>query len=265
MVKEKIEEALEINPAQAMDKICDFIQKEIDGADAEGGVLGLSGGLDSSITAAICSKALGGENVLGIFMPEKDMTDPQNYEDVEKIVEKFNIDSKRIEISSIFEKVKNEIEFNEKAKIANANLKVRIRMILLYYYANMYDYLVVGTSNKSEIKCGYFTKYGDGAADIFPMASLYKTQTRKLAKEIGVPQNIIEKKPSAGLWEGQTDEDELGLPYSKIDRIYAGLEIGLTPSEIADAIEVQEEEVQRFIEMEENSKHKLEKPPAPSL
>lgn len=237
----------------------------MDEAGARGAVLGLSGGLDSSLTAALCSRSLEEENVLALFMPEEGVTDPRDYEDVEELSREFGIELKKIEISPIFERMKNEIGPEKEDKMADANLKVRIRMVLLYYHANLYEYLVVGTSNKSEIKCGYFTKYGDGVADISPTAPLYKTQVRKLAKKMGVPQNIIEKEPTAGLWEGQTDESELGLPYSKIDRIYAGLEVGLDPEEISEAIDVSKEEVQEFIELEKRTRHKIVEIPSPSL
>ncbi len=262
--KEKIEKALEFDVEKAKTKIIDFIQDRVDEAGAQGVVLGLSGGIDSALTAALCSKSLG-DNVLAIFMPEEGVTDPQDYEDVQELSQEFGIRLKEIEISSIFEKMKEEIEPEKKSRMADANLKVRIRMILLYYHANLLNYLVVGTNNKSELKCGYFTKYGDGAADISPAVSLYKTQVKELAREIGVPQNIIDKEPTAGLWEGQTDESELGLPYPKIDRIYAGLEIGLNPEEISKAIDVSKEEVQEFIELEKSTRHKVVDIPSPSL
>lgn len=262
---EKIEKILEIDPIETKDKIVKFIREKIEDAGAGGTVLGLSGGLDSSAAAFLCAEALGEENVLAVFMPEEGVTSPENFEDVKKIADELGIKLQNVEISPILGGVKDEIGFDEEEKIANANLKARIRMLILYYYANLLGYLVVGTSNRSELRCGYFTKYGDGAADLLPMGSLYKTQVRKIAQEVGVPQDIIDKTPSAGLWKGQKDEEELGLSYDKIDRIYAGADAGLNDSEIADAIAVEKSTVQEFKSREESSKHKLQKPPAPKL
>ncbi|KXA92978.1 hypothetical protein AKJ64_01735 [candidate division MSBL1 archaeon SCGC-AAA259E17] len=261
-----IEKILKINPERTVKKIKKFIQNKVEEAGSRGVVLGLSGGLDSSTTAFLCSEALKDKNILAISMPEKGITDPQNVEDSERIARDLGIKFQKIGISSIFEKIKGEIAPGEEGeKHADGNLKARIRMVILYYHSNLLDYLVVGSSNKSELKCGYFTKYGDGASDLLPLGSLYKTQVRKIAKEIGVPQKIIDKKPSAELWKGQRDSQELGLAYDKIDKIYAGFEAGLSEKEIAESADVSQSTVREFKLRKENSKHKLQRPPKPTL
>ncbi|KXA90297.1 hypothetical protein AKJ57_04260 [candidate division MSBL1 archaeon SCGC-AAA259A05] len=261
----KIEKILEIDARSTVDKIKNFIQNKVKEAGSRGAVLGLSGGLDSSTAAFLCSKALKDRDVLAISMPEKGITDPQNVEDSERIAKDLGIKFQKIEISPIFEKIKEEIGSGEEKKNADGNLKARIRMIILYYHSNLFDYLVVGTSNKSELKCGYFTKYGDGAADLLPLGALYKTQVRKIAKEIGVPQDIIDKTPSAELWRGQKDSQELGLTYDKIDKIYAGLEAELSEKEIVEAVNVPLSTAREFNLRKKNSKHKLQSPPTPAL
>ncbi len=259
-VRKDIEKSLEINTSEVKEKMVQFISDKIDEADSEGAIIGLSGGLDSSTVTYLSVEAVGKENVLGLFMPEKEVTEKQDFEDVEKIVKDLKIDSKTMPINSIQKKIKNKVDANEEEKLALANMKARIRMLLLYYYANSLNYLVIGTSNKSELKCGYFTKYGDGAADIIPMGPIYKTQVKKIAKKIGVPKNIIKKQPTAGLWKDQTDKKELGLPYEKIDKIYKGLELDLNKSEIAEALELEKSQVEKFEKMEKNSEHKRKGP-----
>lgn len=262
---EKIEKKLKIPLDETRQEIINFIRRKVKDAETGGVVLGLSGGLDSSTTAFLCAEALGEENVLALFMPEKEVTDSKNAEDVKKVAETLGIKLKTLNISSIAEKIEEKVNFKESAKIANANLRARTRMVILYYYSNSLNYLVAGGSNKSELRCGYFTKYGDGASDILPIGSLYKTQVRKIAREIGVPERIIKKPPSADLWKGQKDEKELGLPYEKIDRIYVGIDIGLKESEIAETLNIKESKVREFKAREKNSKHKLRRPPAPQL
>ncbi len=259
-VRKEIEKNLEINVSETKSGMIQFIKNKVGKAGAEGAVIGLSGGLDSSTIAYLTVKALGKEKVLAVFMPEKGVTEEKDFEDVEKIVKDLKIDSKTIPVNSILKKIKNKVGASEKEQMSLANMKARIRMLILYYFANKFNYLVVGTSNKSEYKCGYFTKYGDGASDIDPMGSIYKTNVKKIAKEVGVPKRIIKKQPSAGLWKDQTDEKELGLSYEKIDKIYKGLEMGFSETKIAKALGIKKSEVEKFEKMEKNSQHKREGP-----
>ncbi len=262
---EIIEEALKFDSKKAKEKIVDFIREIVKKAGAKGIVLGLSGGLDSSTTAYLCVEALDKDRFTAIFMPEEDVTRKQSVKDAHKVAEDLGIELKETEISRIIKTFEKELDFKKEKRIATANLKARTRMVITYYYANLYNHLVVGGSNKTEIKAGYFTKYGDGACDFKPLGSLYKTQVRELARELGVPEGIIKKEPTADLWRGQKDEDELGLPYDKIDRIFIGLEKNLEIEEIAEIVKVSKSKVQEFIKREKNSQHKIRPVPIPDL
>jgi NAD+ synthase len=202
-----------------VDKISSWIKERTDEAGSEGVVLGLSGGLDSSVAAVLCKKALG-ERVLGLILPCE--SNPEDEKDVLNLADKFNIKTEKIDLGNLFNSFLEILP--EKEKLARANLKPRLRMIVLYYYANNLNYLVAGCSNKSEVSVGYFTKYGDGAADILPLGELLKSEVRELAKTLDIPKEIIEKTPSAGLWEGQTDEDELGISYEELDKAIRAIE-----------------------------------------
>jgi NAD+ synthase len=211
-------------------RISEWIRKRVREAGAKGVVLGMSGGLDSSVTAVLCKKAFP-DTTLGLIMPC--FSSKEDVAHAKMVANKFGIATKEIDISDIFKfflNILEEREYDEEAKegidIAVANLKPRIRMICLYYFANKLNYLVVGTGNKSELSIGYFTKYGDGAADLLPLGDLLKTEERKLAEELDIPRAIIEKVPSAGLWAGQTDESEIGMSYDELDKILLAMESG---------------------------------------
>lgn len=182
-------------------------------------VFGLSGGIDSSVLAFVLEKALGGENVFALHLPYDLTGSRRDLRDAFKIAGLTRINLSVFPIKDACTELYNTIWMP--SKLAKANIQARTRMIVLYSFANTKKALVAGSSNRSELMLGYFTKYGDGACDIMPIASLYKTEVIKLAKWLGIPKEIIEKKPSAGLWRGQTDEKELGLNYKKIDAILA--------------------------------------------
>lgn len=206
------------------DKISAFINSKVREAGATGAVIGLSGGIDSTLTAYLATWALGPEKVLGILLPEKGVTSEQDIEDALEVTRLLGIDHKLIEISPVLRAFSSGIrDFDETNLIANGNLKARIRMCILYYHANLMNRMVVGTGNKTEILLGYFTKYGDGGVDIEPIGGLYKTQVRALARYMSIPGKIVEKIPTAGLWPGQTDEGELGMTYETADKILSML------------------------------------------
>ena len=208
-----------------INEIVAWIKNQIQDAGAKGCVLGLSGGLDSSVVGILCKKAFP-EGVLGLLMPcfsrEEDLKDAQ------ELAEKFSIPTKLIDLkpacNQLYVQLEGKAYDGKEMNLAIANLKPRLRMITLYYHANKLNYLVVGTGNKSEASMGYFTKYGDGGVDILPLGGLLKSQVKELAKELGIPAKIINKKPSAGLWHGQTDEEEMGITYAVLDKILLGLE-----------------------------------------
>ena len=212
-------------------RITNWIREKVKEADAEGVVVGMSGGLDSSVTAVLCKKAFP-DTTLGLILPC--FSSKEDVEHARVLAKPFEIETKEIDLSNIFKSFLNTLEARgygiedkkSEMNIPVANLKPRLRMICLYYFANKLNYLVVGTGNKSELSVGYFTKYGDGAADILPLGDMLKTEERELAEELDIPQKIIEKVPSAGLWEGQTDESELGVSYDVLDKTLLALEIG---------------------------------------
>ncbi|MGC8497419.1 MAG: NAD+ synthase [Thermoplasmata archaeon] len=237
-----------ILPSYAYETILTFIR---DFANNKKVVVGLSGGIDSALVASLCARALGPGSVLAIYMPDSNSKD---LSDVEILADNLNIELKIINIDKIlgtYEKIIGNLD-----KFVSGNLKTRIRMSILYSLANREKRLVVGTSNKSEILTGYFTKYGDGAADFYPIADLYKTQVKAMAKNMGIPESIIEKVPTAGLWDGQTDEKELGIKYSDLDIILYEFELGLNAEQIADMTGYNIKKIKDVEERIQNSKHK---------
>ena len=203
-------------------KIKTFIREYVAKVGRQGVVVGLSGGLDSSVVAKLCVSALGSDSVFGLHLPDS-VTPESDTKDVKSLVDQLLIEYEKIPITAYFKKYK----FNDrgKDKIRRGNFKARLRMMFLYDYAHKLDYLVAGTGNKSEILLGYFTKHGDGGCDFLPIAHLYKTQVKEIAKELDIPQTIIDKKPSAVLWKGQTDEEELGMAYEDIDKLLTRMDM----------------------------------------
>ncbi|MEM2192050.1 MAG: NAD+ synthase [Candidatus Hadarchaeales archaeon] len=254
-VVEKIERALEIDPEKVEKTIVDFLRMEVSKAGAAGVVFGLSGGVDSAVVGSLCARAFGPEKVLALLLPEREVTPKRDIEDAKMLAKGLGIRWREIDISPILRAFRGVIEGRQRLPIAN--LKPRVRMTLLYYHANLLGRLVVGTGNRSELRMGYFTKFGDGGADLMPLGSLYKTQVKKLAEYLGVPASIIRKTPSAGLWRGQTDEGELGISYEKLDRILVGLDLGFRSREIAEALGVGVATVEGLIEREKRNAHKL--------
>lgn len=235
------------------DRIVEWIREQVRKTGMNGVVVGLSGGLDSTVTAILCRKAMG-EMMLAAVMPCHGA--PEDEQDANLVASKFGIPTIRIDLGGAFDTLKDILP--EAGGMAVANLKPRLRMIALYYLANDRGYLVVGTGNRSEYEVGYTTKYGDSGADIFPLIGIYKTDLREIATELGVPARIVEKPPSAGLWEGQTDEEEMGISYDDLDRILKDLKAGREPR--AD-----KQLVERVKEMIATSEHKRVPPPGFAL
>lgn len=195
----------------------DYLKK----SGAQGTISGLSGGIDSAVVAALLNSIIGDKH-LCLFMDVE--SSKSDREDARLVASHFNLNYREIDLNEAYKALLK--VFPEDGKVAKGNIKPRLRMIALYYFANLENRLVVGTGNRSELMVGYFTKYGDGACDILPIGSLYKSEVRILAEYLGIPEKIIEKKPSAGLWEGQTDEDELGITYSELDSTLKAVESG---------------------------------------
>lgn len=204
---------------QLATKLVAWIREQTLAAGCKGVVTGMSGGLDSSVLAVLCHRAFP-QNMLGVLMPC--CGSKEDEEHALAVASQFSIPTKVVVLTSVFDALLKALPSDgvepDVSRLAKANLKVRLRMLTLYYFANQVKYIVAGASNRSELAVGYFTKYGDGGVDILPLGNLVKGQVRELANFLGIPQPIINKPPSAGLWQGQTDEGELGLSYEELDR-----------------------------------------------
>jgi len=245
-----------------VEKIVNFIRKKIKNSKVSGVVLGISGGIDSATAASLAVEALGKKKVLGIIMP---YYQNKELEDAILVCKHLGIYYKTISIKNIVDKFEKALNFKID-KIAKGNLMVRSRMVILYGIANTKNHFVLGTSNKTEFLVGYFTKWGDGASDIAPLLSLYKTEVRELAKTLEVPEKIILKKPTAGLWAGQTDEDELGIEYNLLDKIlYRLVDLKMQKEKIAEDLNIPLERVLYVEKLIKKSEHKRRLPSFPKL
>lgn len=199
------------------DNLVSWLQNRVKNAGLEGAVVGLSGGIDSAVTARLCQLAFDNK-LLTVTMPCHSSS--KDREDALKIANEFGMQIVENDLTDVYDHLLDNLKQSgiEAGKLAAANVKPRLRMTTLYYYAQAKNYLVVGTDNWSELKIGYFTKHGDGGIDLAPLGSLVKYEVKELARELEIPAEIIEKKPSAGLWEGQTDESEMGISYEELDQ-----------------------------------------------
>ena len=213
---------LSIDPKEVSVIIKDFIKTYVKNSGCKSVVIGLSGGVDSAVVALLCKDVLGKKYTKCVFLPD-DTTPKLDFKHQELLVKKFDLLCEKKDIAPIVQQISRHC-IVKPDRYALANIKARARMILLFEYANITKSLVCGTSNKSEILLGYFTKYGDGAEDIIPLGDLLKSQVKELARSLNIPQRIINKTPSAGLWSGQTDEGELGISYYQLDDILSRLE-----------------------------------------
>jgi NAD+ synthase len=233
--------------------ITDFIRKEVKERRSEGLVVGLSGGLDSSVASSLAVQALGPRHVFGLILPDSNISLKNDIHDAKQLAKNLKIKYKVIEIG----KIKHQfLKQAPKNKLAQGNFASRLRMCIIYYYAGIMHRLVLGTADKSEIKLGYYTKHGDGAADIFPLADLYKTEVREIARYLEIPLKIQKKKSSPRLWKGHAAENEIGLRYEEIDELLRRMD-----SNTLDKSKFNSSDIQRIIEFIENNKHKNEKSP----
>jgi len=257
-----VSDLLRIDFSEVVEEIASFVKSIVGG---RGAIIGLSGGVDSSVVAALLVRTLGSNKVLGLIMPT-DFTPKRDVEDAERLAEKLGIPVKKIPISRIVESYARSLGVDKDSseyKMPFANLRARIRMSLLYFHANKLGYLVAGTGDKSESLIGYFTKYGDGGVDFLPIAHLYKTQVRALAEYLGLPREIAYKPSSPQLYPGHRAVDELPVDYDRLDPLlYYIFDLGLSCEEAAErsglSLDIAYEVCRRFYA----SEHKRKMPPS---
>jgi NAD+ synthase len=226
-------------------RIADWLRAEVTAAGAKGLVLGLSGGVDSAVVVRLCQLAMP-DHVLALIMPCH--SDPRDESDARLVADRFGVPTVTIDLGAAYDRLAKDLQsalddlpaamtpapaiepVDIRARVPLANVKPRLRMTALYFFANSLNYLVAGTGNRSELTIGYFTKYGDGGVDVLPIGSLLKAEVRALAEYLDVPRAVIDKAPSAGLWLGQTDEDEMGFTYADLDRYLLRGPDGIAPA-----------------------------------
>jgi NAD+ synthase len=241
-------------PARAEAMIHSFLREHALGHGIEGVVIGLSGGIDSALVARLARDALGRERVLGVLLPDAPLAEPLRRE-TESYADALGIERRTIGIAPMEEAFRKALP-DVVDRVTWGNTKARIRMTTLYALARERRRIVLGTGNKSELLLGYFTKYGDGGVDLLPIGDLYKTQVRALAAKLDLPVLVRERPPSAGLWEDQTDEADLGLGYAEIDRILMGIERTRSVGEIARETALPLETVRGIVDRVELNRHK---------
>lgn len=202
------------NIERVCDNLVNWLRDKVQEAGCKGLVVGLSGGIDSAVVAALAKRAFP-ENSLGVIMPCH--SNSQDEEHARLVAETIGLKTVKVDLSKTFDSLIDELKDDGANLLAVSNIKPRLRMTTLYYFAQKNKYLVAGTGNKSELTIGYFTKYGDSGVDLLPISDFVKFEVKELAKFLGIPEIIINKPPSAGLWENQTDENEMGFSYKELD------------------------------------------------
>jgi len=242
-------------------KLVDFIREEVERSGLNGALVSVSGGIDSAVALALTVRALGPERVRALTLPERDITPDRDIADVMSLVRSLDVTCDTVEITSVMSVMREILPlYDPKDLVCFGNVKARVRMIISYHYANSLGYMVIGTSNRTEWLTGYFTKYGDGGVDLMPIADLYKNQIRQLAIHLDIPEEIVVKAPSGGLWPGQTDEGELGIDYDTLDLILSGMDEEMPEEEIAEALDVDLTTVQGVFKRVKANEHKRRLP-----
>ncbi|MBN2322462.1 MAG: NAD+ synthase [Spirochaetes bacterium] len=242
--------------------IVEFIARYTRDAGAGKGIIGLSGGVDSAVSYAVTCEALGPENTIGVIMSSAFSTaESKMY--AESVVQKFGGTLRRYDITQLVEAFRSLLDERSKARLGN--IQARIRMIILYNVSSETGGLVIGTGNRSELLTGYFTQYGDGGCAVEPLGELYKTEVWALGKELGIPEAVLDRPPTAELWEDQTDEGEIGVPYETLDEVlFLLIENNHSPTEII-SLGYDHDTVKRVVDLVVRSKFKRHTPPVPGI
>ena len=260
--RQAVERILQIDPHATLNEIIEFVQETFANSGAKGIVVGLSGGIDSAVTASICVKAIGPEKVTGLLLFEKKTTLGSDSKDAKELARMLKIERLEFQIDDAFDPFLANFPVKTKDKVTSGNLKARIRMASLYFIANARNLLVAGTGDRSEDLIGYFTKYGDGGVDLLPIAHLYKTQVKSLGSHLGLPSRILNKPSSPNLWEGHKATDEIPLDYSLLDLALVSLfELEMRPKEASLALGIDEEKLEEILRLYHASAHKRMYPP----
>lgn len=250
--------ATELDLSSTKKSIIAFIKRKVEEGQADGAVLGISGGIDSAVTAYLSVEALGSRRVTGLIMPDLRATPDEDVEDAKLVASELCIETKEIDVAPIHKAFMKSLESN---RLAEGNLRARIRMSLLFYHANLTNRLVIGTGDRSELLLGYFTKYGDGGVDVLPIADLYKTEVRRLGEALGINRRIVAKRSSPRLWPGQLAESEIGMSYEAIDRLFKlRFEEGLEVPAIASKMKLNRAKVELILAKYQASEHKRQMP-----
>jgi NAD+ synthase len=260
--RDEVEERLVLDPQTAVPRIVDFIRTTFVSSGCSGIVVGLSGGIDSALTATLCVKAVGSEKVTGVFMFEERMRNGVDARHAHEIASNLRIRTVDLTLDPLIKRFSESFPVKVEDQVARGNLKARLRMMSLYYLANAENLLVAGTGDRSEDLIGYFTKYGDGGVDFLPIAHLYKSQVRFLAKHVGISPAIVEKLSSPNLWEGHKATDEIPLDYPELDRALVCLfDLKMKPEEVSKRLRISSEKVQDILSRFRSSAHKRAYPP----
>lgn len=250
-----------LDALKVIEKISDFIRYHVGKSGLKGAIVAVSGGIDSAVVLALTVRALSSGNVRALTMPERDITPEGDIMDVMQLTDMLDVTCDTVEITPVMHVMRQILPlYYPSDMVSSGNIKSRARMTITYHYANTMKGMVIGSTNKTEWLTGYFTKYGDGAVDLMPIADLYKNQVRQLAWQLGIPGNIIRKTPTAGLWPGQSDEGELGVAYDILDLVLFGKERGMSENEIANNLDIAPILIQQIFERVRANEHKRRLP-----
>ncbi len=257
-----VERLLQVDPHATLSEIIGFVSNVFASSRAKGIVVGLSGGIDSAVTASICVKTIGPEKVTGLLLFEKETMEGTDSRDAKEVARKLKIETLEFPIDEVFDSFLANFRVKTKDRVTIGNLKARIRMASLYFIANAKSLLVAGTGDRSEDLIGYFTKYGDGGVDFLPIAHLYKTQVRDLGRRLELPSQILNKPSSPNLWEGHKATDEIPLDYKILDLALVCLfDLKMQPKEAAVVLGVDMGKLEEILRLHNASAHKRTYPP----